>query len=75
MFVATFEDGTSSWFEAIRGHGFVPTEGDRYLFEFPDGELQRGSLRAISAIELLSNHRPRLFGVFDPARRTVAVEV
>ena len=75
MFTATFDDGSTRSFKSIHGLELGSGDGGRYLFEFPDGTIREGTLReAIDEPPTTEGHHSGS-GIYDPASRTIAVEV
>ena len=74
MMTAQFNDGTACRLEAVHGDRFEPCDGERYLFEFPEGTLKEGTIHFGHPREACCDNHPR-HAVYDRRTRIVAVEV
>ena len=74
MMTAKFNDGTACCLEVIRGDRFEPREGDRFLFEFPEGALKEGTVHFAEPEGPCCDTRS-LRAVFDRRAKIVAIEV
>jgi hypothetical protein len=74
MVTAKFRDGSECLIEAVPGDGFEPHEGERYLFEFPEGTLKEGIISFDRRPRPQAGESPHHVH-FDPKTRIVEVEV
>jgi hypothetical protein len=73
MLTARFNDGTALRFEVVHGDRFEPHEGEKLLFEFPDGALREGVVYLRPAWAE-GGYEPLRRGVYDRKARIVALE-
>ena len=73
MRIATFDDGTECRLARVHGHRFEPREGETFLFEFPDGSLEKGTVSIAWAVPF-TDHLPAFTGVFDRRSKVVSLE-
>lgn len=71
---AKFNDGTACRLDAVHGDRFEPREGDRFLFEFPEGNLKEGTIHFGRPQEACWDDPP-CRGVFDQKAKTVSIKV
>jgi hypothetical protein len=74
MRVVLFEDGTACSIARVHGEGFDPHEGDRFLFEFPDGRVMEGTVRFGASVGVPEDV-PAYNAFFDGSARTLTLEV
>lgn len=74
MMTATFNDGTACRLETVHGDAFEPREGERFLFEFPEGALKEGAIHYGHPSEACYDNPPRR-AVFDRRTKIIAIEV
>ena len=72
MIVTTFPNGSSAHI-LVHGGDFCPIEGDKYLFEFPDGEVLEGTVERI--LDEPSEGLTALVGIYDRDSETISLEV
>jgi len=71
---ATFNDGSSCRLRVVHGDPFEPREGERFLFEFPEGTLKEGTVHLGDPPEACWDHEP-CHGVVDHRTKIVALTV
>jgi hypothetical protein len=74
MLIVLLDDGTRLRFGRIHGDGFDPREGEKYLFEFPRGEIQEGVVKSVEEAGA-ENETRFVNGIFDGTVRRIAVDV